>query len=108
MCNAPSAAPIVSVKKKDRGFRICMDLRHINSNTKAYKWPLPKINELMPYLADARVFASFDILRGFWQFPFETDSKNKHWAFVTHNGQLMFNLVVMVGKSSAAHFQKTM
>ena len=76
-------------------------------DTKAYRWPLPKIAELMPYLSHARVFASFDLLRGFWQFPVETKS-SYHWAFVTHNGQFKFNRVVMGGKNSAAHFQKTM
>ena len=37
----------------------------------------------------------------------EVESR-EHWAFVTHNGQFMFNRVVMDGKNSAAHFQKTM
>ena len=86
---------------------MCVDLRRINANTKSYRWPLPKIAELLPYLSNARVFASFDLLRGFWQFPVKTHS-SLHWAFITHNGQFKFNHVVMDGKNSAAHFQKTM
>jgi transposase InsO family protein len=106
-CNAPAAAPIVLVKKKNGDYRMCVDLRKINANTKAYRWPLPKIAELLPYLANARVFASFDLLRGFWQFPVE-DTSSYHWAFITHNGQFKFNRVVMGGKNSAAHFQRIM
>ena len=104
-CNAPAAAPIVLVKKKNGEYRMCVDLRRINANTKAYRWPLPRIAELLPYLSNARVFASFDLLRGFWQFTVE-DTSTYHWAFITHNGQFKFNRVVMGGKNSAAHFQK--
>ena len=62
-CYAPSAAPIVLVKKKNIEFRRCGDLRRSNANTKAYRWPLPRINELLPFLSNASVFASFDLLR---------------------------------------------
>ena len=85
-CDAPAAAPIVLVQKKNGDYRMCVDLRRINASTKAYRRPLPKIAELLPYLSNARVFASFDLLRGFWQFRVESTS-SYHWAFVTHNGR---------------------
>ena len=106
-CNAPAAAPIVLVKKKNGEYRMCVDLRRINANTKAYRWPLPRIAELLPFLSNARVFASFDLLRGFWQFPVEENS-SYHWSFISHNGQFKFNRVVMGSENSAAHFQKFM
>ena len=48
-CNAPAAAPIVLVKKRNGEYRMCVDLRRINANTKTYSWPLPRINELLPF-----------------------------------------------------------
>ena len=36
------------------------------------------------------------------------EDSSYHWSFVSHNGQLKFNRVVMGGKNSAAHFQKVM
>ena len=64
-CDVQSAAPIALVKKKEWEFRMCVDLQRIYSNTKVYRWPLIKINELMSYLANAnKVFASFDLLPG--------------------------------------------
>ena len=84
-CNSNEAAPIVLVRKKNGEWRMCIDLRKINSNTKAYRWPLPKIKEMLPYLSRAKCFASFDLLRGFWQFPVRQDCR-KRWAFLTHAG----------------------
>jgi len=106
-CNGNEAAPIVLVRKKNGEWRMCIDLRKINSNTRAYRWPLPKIKEMLPYLGKAKCFASFDLLRGFWQFPVQRESR-KRWAFLTHSGQYCFNRVVMGGKNSASYFQQTM
>ena len=105
--NSDFASPIVLARKKDGSWRLCVDLRLINSKTKPLRWPLPKIHELLPHLAGAAVFASFDLLRGFWQFPLDPAS-TKYWAFITHHGLFEFERVVMGGKNSAPHFQKVM
>ena len=101
------ASPIVLVRKKDGGWRMCVDLRRVNSNTKPMRWPLPKIQELLPHLVGASFFATFDLLRGFWQFPVSEESK-QYLAFVTHKGLYEFERVVMGARNSAAHFQKVM
>ena len=75
--NANEAAPIVLVRIKKTGIN--------SSNTKAYQWPLPKIKEMLPYLAEARCFASFDLLRGYWQLPVDQVFRKK-WIFLTHAG----------------------
>ena len=106
-CNGNEAAPIVLVRKKNGEWQMCIDLRKINSNTRAYRWLLPKIKEMLPYLGKAKCFASFDLLRGFWQFPVKRECR-KRWAFLTHAGQYCFNRVVMGGKNSASFFQQTM
>ena len=105
--NSDFASPIVLARKKDGNWRLCVDLRFVNSKTKPLRWPLPKIHELLPHLAGAAVFASFDLLRGFWQFPLAEESA-KYWAFITHHGLYEFTRVVMGGKNSAPHFQKVM
>ena len=38
------------------------------------RYPLPRINELLTHFAGTRVFASFDLVKGFWQFPLHEDS----------------------------------
>ena len=106
-CNANEAAPIVLVRKKNGEWKMCIDLRKINANTNAYRWPLPKIKDMLPYLAGTKCFALFDLLRGFWQFPVEKVSR-KRWAFLSHAGQYCFRRVVMGGENSASYFQQTM
>ena len=100
-------SPVVLARKKDGTWRMCVDLRRINANTRPMRWPLPKIHELLPHLAGAAFFASFDLLRGFWQFPVEPGS-TPALAFVTHEGLFEFTRVVMGARNSAAHFQKIM
>ena len=104
---SPYASPIVLAKKPDGTWRMCVDLRRINAATKAMRWPLPKIQELLPHLAGAGFFASFDLTRGFWQFPVAEGSR-QFMAFVTHRGLYEFNRTVMGARNSAAHFQKIM
>jgi hypothetical protein len=101
------ASPVVLVRKADGTWRMCVDLRRVNANTKPMRWPLPKIQELLPHLAGATAFASFDLLRGFWQFPVGKDSTHC-LAFVTHEGLFEFTRLVMGARNSAGHFQKVM
>ena len=101
------ASPVVLVRKKDGTWRMCVDLRRINANTKPMRWPLPKIHELLPHLAGAAFFASFDLLRGYWQFPVAPGS-TAALGFVTHEGLFEFQRVVMGALNSAGHFQKIM
>ena len=105
--NSAFASPIVLARKKDGGWRMCVDLRRVNSNTKPMRWPLPKIQELLPHLVGASFFATFDLLRGFWQFPVSEESK-QYLAFVTHKGLYEFERIVMGARNSASHFQKVM
>ena len=105
--SSPHASAIVLARKPDGSWRMCVDLRIINSATKPMRWPLPKVQELLPHLIGAAFFASFDLLWEFWQFPIKEESK-KYLAFVTHSGLYEFQRVVMGARNSANHFQKVM
>ena len=100
-------SPIVLVRKPDKSWRMCIDLRWVNSHTTTMRWPLPKLKEILPYLNESKFFASLDLLRGFWQFPISEESQ-RFWSFVTHHGQFQFTRVVMGGKNSAGYFQQVM
>ena len=83
--NSPWASPIMHVKKKDGGLRICVDYRALNAVTKADRFPLPRIADLLDQLGRSRFFTTLDLASGFWQVKVGEESREKT-AFVTQRG----------------------
>jgi hypothetical protein len=100
-------SPVVVTKKSDGSYRLCVDLREVNRNTKDYPWPMPDINQLTQHLQGSKVFANFDLLKGYWQFPLDSESR-RLWTFATHEGLFQPMRVQMGGKNSARYFQETL
>lgn len=57
------AAPVLLVKKPDRGLRFCADYRGLNIITVKNCYPLPLTQETIHRLRGARVFARVDLRR---------------------------------------------
>nr|KYP31637.1 Transposon Ty3-I Gag-Pol polyprotein [Cajanus cajan] len=58
---SPWGAPVLLVKKKDGGSRLCVDYRQLNKLTIKNKYPLPRIDDLMDQLRGASVFSKIDL-----------------------------------------------
>ncbi|TWW67321.1 Retrovirus-related Pol polyprotein from transposon opus, partial [Takifugu flavidus] len=54
--SSPYASPIVLVRKKDGGLRLCVDYRLLNSKTRKDAFPLPHIEESLDALSGAAGF----------------------------------------------------
>nr|KYP49119.1 Transposon Ty3-G Gag-Pol polyprotein [Cajanus cajan] len=54
-------APVLLVKKKDGGSRLCVDYRQLNKLTIKNKYPLPRIDDLMDQLKGASVFSEINL-----------------------------------------------
>ena len=72
--DSPWATVALVVPKKDNTWRVCIDYRDLNAVTKMDAYPLPKIDELLNKLAQARVYSKMDLHSGFHQIPMEVAS----------------------------------
>src|ERR1700757_4787033 len=61
---SPWASPILIIPKKG-GWRLCVDFRKLNLIIEKDAYPLPRINNLLDQLQEARYFSSLDLFAEF-------------------------------------------
>ncbi|PIK37653.1 putative RNA-directed DNA polymerase from mobile element jockey-like [Apostichopus japonicus] len=64
---SPYASPVVLVRKTDGTLRLCIDYRKLNGKTRKDAYPLPRIQESLDALTNAKWFSTIDLISGYHQ-----------------------------------------
>ena len=79
------SSPCILVPKLDGSYRMCTDYRKVNNLTKTDTFPIPRMDDCVDKVGNAKYVSKFDLLKGFWQIPL-TERAKETSAFATPNG----------------------
>lgn len=99
------SSPIVLVKKKDGGNRLCVDFRKINEKIMKDCYPLPRIDDVLDALYNATIYTTLDLKNGFFHVDIKQECQ-KYTSFVTPDGQFEFLKAPFGLCNSPAIFQR--
>lgn len=102
---SPYASPVVVVTKKDGSLRLCIDYRKLNSCSPRDAFPLPRIEEALESLGQAKYFSTLDLTSGYWQVEVAEQDKHKT-AFSTPMGLFEANRMPFGLQNAPSTFQR--
>ena len=99
------ASPVVLAPKPGGGLRFCVDYRKLNESTIKDRYPIPRMDDCVDSLGNAKVFTSVDGNSGYWQLEVAEEDKHKT-AFTSHAGFWEFNRMPFGLTNAPASFQR--
>jgi len=101
------SSPCLLAPKADGSLRFCTDFRKVNKVTKADAYPMPRIDDMVDRVGEAKFVSKFDLLKGYWQVPL-TERAVEISAFIVPDGFYQYRVMPFGMKNSGATFQRLM
>ncbi|UYV65881.1 K02A2.6-like [Cordylochernes scorpioides] len=102
---SPWASPVVLIRKKDGSWRFCVNYRRLNKIAKKDVYPLPRIDDTLDCLREAKFYSSMELQTGYWQIDVEESDREKT-AFITPDGLYEFNVMPFGLCNAPATFER--
>jgi hypothetical protein len=103
--NSDWSSPCVLVPKPNGTVRFCTDYRKVNAISKTDAYPIPRVDDCIDKIGQARFLTKIDLLKGYWCVPL-TDRARAISAFVTPSGLYEYKVLPFCMKNAPATFQR--
>ena len=104
---SPWSSAMVPVRKPDGSIRLCIDYRRLNSVTQPDPYMMPRVQDLLDRISQARWLSKLDLNKGFYQIPLVPESVPKT-AFCSPWGKFAFTRMPFGLMNAPTSFQRAM
>lgn len=104
---SPWASPCLLVPKEGGQLRFCTDYRRVNTVTVPDAYPLPRVDDLIDEVGQAKFITKLDLLKGYYQIPLTEDAQQIS-AFITSFGLFHYLVAPFGMRNCPATFQRAM
>ena len=94
-------------RKKDNSIRLCVDYRRLNTVSCVDAYPMPRIDDLIDLIGQARYISTLDLTKGYWQIPVAEADRAKT-GFTSPVGLFVFRRMPFGLQGAPATFQRMM